>query len=405
MNIFEEELTSKEVQSLSLADAVNPILHHGLPLAVWRRPGTGEILLCFSLNNKTDIDKCNLDTLGSGYLFCPFETNDTHKNHFIKSDVIIRFKADQSCTIEIASGTPQERVESILNLSKEKKETFSFHLPKATNGKTDSSEEDYVKLVTKAIRDIKDGKMSKVVPARIKSINLKDGFSLLKFFTQLNITYPDAFIYLTSIPDTGTWIGATPENLISVDKENRFKATALAGTQAFTEDMDLADAAWRQKEIEEQAMVSRYIINCFKRIRLREFEEIGPKTSKAGNLVHLKTDFLVHLDEVNFQTLPTVMLELLHPTSATCGMPKEESLQFLHENENFDRAYFSGFTGPNNIDGETNIFVNLRCMQLTGENSANLYAGAGVTIDSRPEKEWKETEMKIDTLLKVIHKV
>ena len=60
-------------------------------------------------------------------------------------------------------------------------------------------------------------------------------------------------------------------------------------------------------------MVSRFIINCFKKIRLREFEEIGPRTSKAANLVHLKTDYLVNTKEVNFPQLGTVMLELLHP--------------------------------------------------------------------------------------------
>jgi isochorismate synthase len=31
-----------------------------------------------------------------------------------------------------------------------------------------------------------------------------------------------------------------------------------------------------------------------------------------------------------------------------------------------------------------------------------LYAGAGVTADSIPEKEWEETEMKMNTLLDVI---
>ena len=36
------------------------------------------------------------------------------------------------------------------------------------------------------------------------------------------------------------------------------------------------------------------------------------------------------------------------------------------------------------------------------EDSAILYAGAGVTLDSVPEQEWNETEMKFNTLLSVI---
>ena len=95
------------------------------------------------------------------------------------------------------------------------------------------------------------------------------------------------------------------------------------------------------------------------------------------------------------------MLDLLHPTSAVCGMPQEPALDFLRKHEEYDRAFYSGYLGPVNIENETNIFVNLRCMQLLSQK-AILYAGAGVTIDSDPEKEWQETEMKLQTLLNVL---
>jgi isochorismate synthase len=36
------------------------------------------------------------------------------------------------------------------------------------------------------------------------------------------------------------------------------------------------------------------------------------------------------------------------------------------------------------------------------EGKAVVYAGAGVTLDSVPEHEWAETEMKFNTLLNVI---
>ena len=54
------------------------------------------------------------------------------------------------------------------------------------------------------------------------------------------------------------------------------------------------------------------------------------------------------------------------------------------------------------MNGTTSLFVNLRCMQLL-ENVAIIYAGAGLTEDSDPEKELIETEMKMNTLLKVMN--
>ena len=50
-----------------------------------------------------------------------------------------------------------------------------------------------------------------------------------------------------------------------------------------------------------------------------------------------------------------------------------------------------------NILQETNLYVNLRCLELSAD-AAILYAGAGITIDSEPEKEWQETELKMQTV-------
>jgi isochorismate synthase len=107
------------------------------------------------------------------------------------------------------------------------------------------------------------------------------------------------------------------------------------------------------------------------------------------------------MKETNFPQLASTMLRLLHPTSAVCGVPLEPSLTFLVENEGYSRDFYSGYLGPVNIDNQIDIFVNLRCMQLLAEK-ATFYAGAGVTIDSIPEQEWEETEMKMNTLLRVI---
>jgi isochorismate synthase len=95
------------------------------------------------------------------------------------------------------------------------------------------------------------------------------------------------------------------------------------------------------------------------------------------------------------------MLKLLHPTSAVCGMPMEKSLAFLRAHEGYDREYYSGYLGPVRINNESQLFVNLRCMQVSS-GRARLYAGGGVLGESDPEKEWQETELKMNTLLSVI---
>jgi isochorismate synthase len=143
-------------------------------------------------------------------------------------------------------------------------------------------------------------------------------------------------------------------------------------------------------------------VDCFKKIRLRDFKEKGPRTIVAGDLLHLKTEFEVNMKETNFPELGTVMLELLHPTSAVAGMPKAPALAFLQKNEGFDRSFYSGFLGPIQVEDKSSLFVNLRCMQVL-KNEAILYAGAGVTEDSNPEKELEETGLKFNTILNILN--
>ena len=202
-----------------------------------------------------------------------------------------------------------------------------------------------------------------------------------KTFQKLCTAYPNAMVSMVSSDATGTWLGASPELLVSFDERAHFKTVALAGTKRVEGGVNIKSVAWNEKEIEEQALVCRYIISCFKKIRLREYEERGPRTVLAGNLLHLKTEFEVDTVATNFPLLASVMLKLLHPTSAVCGMPLENAQQFLKANEGYDREFYSGFLGPINFKNESHVFVNLRCMQVLDE-TALLYAGAGVTIDS-----------------------
>ena len=256
-------------------------------------------------------------------------------------------------------------------------------------------------MVAQGIREIEQGTIEKVVPSRAHQIDLSSDFDIVQAFQQLCNAHPDALISFVSTPESGSWLGATPELLVSVEDKTIFKTVALAGTQAYASGKRLKDVGWTQKDIEEQALVERYIISCFKKIRLREFEEHGPKTVVAGNLLHLKSEFKVDMVSTNFPQLGSVMLQLLHPTSAVCGVPLEPSLKFLQDYEGYQRQYYSGYLGPVNFRNNIDIFVNLRCAQLQGDK-AILYAGAGVTVDSIPEQEWDETEMKLNTLLKIL---
>jgi len=360
-------------------------------LAAWRLPEESDLQVIIDDSNDWSLNEDALEDQNEGFIFSPF--NRKKKKYYLKA--ILKINISQRKVERCENEGILKSLESFLTTNSQKKTN-----KEQTFTEEKSTSDDYESLVSTSIERIKSGDFQKVVPSRNKKINLSKGFSPALHFLKLEDQYKKSFISLVYTPDTNLWIGATPEILIQT-RGSQFKTVALAGTQKHSPDVPLSDISWTQKEIEEQAFVSRYIINCFKKIRLREFDELGPKTVVAGNLIHLKTEFTVDMKATNFPQLGSVMLELLHPTSAICGMPLESAYNFLKENEGYDRKFFSGYLGPVNIENDTSIFVNLRCMEIIDDTGV-LYAGAGVTEDSNPHKEWLETEMKMNTLLNVI---
>ena len=91
----------------------------------------------------------------------------------------------------------------------------------------------------------------------------------------------------------------------------------------------------------------------------------------------------------------------LHPTPAVAGLPKQKAIDYILEHEKSPRQFYSGYLGPVNLEGQVNLFVNLRCMQVL-KNKLAFYAGCGITADSVPADEWRESKMKIATLASVL---
>ena len=390
MQLTDYVKTEKFTESEILSSLIYYYLAEGSAIALWRKPNSNEKHLLISSNGAKEIEELSLEETETGFVFSPFDTRK--KKVFFKGDLIYTFKNGQ-----LEDTNPPEEILKKINLSTSGSLPQKKHLEPVLK----TLHHNYAELVINCKAYIASGACEKIVPSRHKEVMLKDGFDCVKTFNELCSAYPNAFVSFVSSEETGTWIGATPELLVSLDDNARFKTVALAGTKRLNEGMDVKTVAWTGKEIEEQALVCRYIISCFKKIRLREYEERGPRTVIAGNVVHLKTEFEVDTIATNFPLLSSIMLKLLHPTSAVCGMPLEAAQQFLKMNEGYDREFYSGFLGPVNFKNESHLFVNLRCMQVLTK-TAILYAGAGVTIDSDPLKEFEETELKMDALLNLI---
>lgn len=255
------------------------------------------------------------------------------------------------------------------------------------------------------------GEYRKIVLARSADIRTDAAISAEELFLRACRAYPRMFVVLVQTPQSGTWLAATPEILLE-GNAGRWKTVALAGTMSL-EDGQLGfdsppsphsdgvapDILWSTKNIKEQRYVATYIADNLKSLAFDITEE-GPKTVRAGNLVHLRSDFTFSLNEGG---KVGDVLTILHPTPAVCGLPKAETWCHIVEQEHTERCYYSGFMGPLNHDNKTHLYVSLRCMRQFDDHTFRLYAGGGLLRDSDAGQEWLETEAKMETMKRLFN--
>ena len=238
----------------------------------------------------------------------------------------------------------------------------------------------------------------KIVLARCADEKMPEGVEPMELFYRACALYPRLFIALVDTPKSGCWLTATPEILLE-GLGSDWRTIALAGTMKLEGDQlngEGESLTWSTKNIQEQRIVATYITECLEQFT-SDFREDGPRTVRAANLVHLRSDFTFRLsDHAHIGNL----LQALHPTPAVCGLPKREAFQFIVRNEHTPRRYYSGFMGPLGTD-ETHLYVSLRCMNID-HDTCHLYAGGGLLKDSILEQEWQETEAKLETIRKLL---
>lgn len=266
------------------------------------------------------------------------------------------------------------------------------------------SREEYLKDIEATIEHIKDSRLAKVILSRIIPFP-RQNESLGTLYLQLCRQTPNAFVYLVNLPAihhgsarAGLWMGATPEVLLR-SQGKILETVSLAGTQSRLAGNDYS---WHTKDIEEQAFVSRYLLDVFYRFNIHPYITQGPETMESGSVAHLSTIFRFSAKKLASNLGDFV--SGLHPTPAVCGYPKQKAARYISKMEKHDRRYYTGFLGPWRINGDIGLYVNLRCMEILPHRYL-LYSGGGITSRSVPEEEWDETNKKANTLLSAIEAI
>ncbi len=265
------------------------------------------------------------------------------------------------------------------------------------------SKEEYLMAVA-SITDHCRNRDGKTVYSRVIS-GCNPDLNIAEAARRLFAQFPDSFGFLYYTPQTGCWLGATPETLLDYEYSTRMLSTmAFAGTRKIAK----RNTPWDDKNLRENQFVADYISERMAQTGIIPSISI-PYTVNYGVIQHLRRDIIATLPgNVRFWAV----LDLINPTPALCGYPLKDAIEDINRHELHTRGCYGGFLGVlQSVDryqeqhvSSFRSFVNLRSarLSLAGDGMFELFVGGGILSGSDPQSEWDETRAKAARLMAIL---
>jgi len=257
-------------------------------------------------------------------------------------------------------------------------------------------------VVTDALNAIEAEQVSKVVLARTLDVTPDHRLDPVDVLLALWADNPRAHVFLFEPQPGATLLGAAPETVATVQGRH-FHATAVAGSVSHGQTQEETAALAARllasvKDLLEHRFAVEDMVERLEAIALEVGSEWEPHVITLSRIQHLETRIRAELPESC-----TVLdaLEALHPTPAVCGLPRDAALDFIHDEEPFERGWYAGPVGWFDLAGSGVFAPALRC--AVGQGSVwRLFAGAGIVAGSQPRSEWEETGIKFEPVLRAL---
>lgn len=288
-------------------------------------------------------------------------------------------------------------------------ESIKFN-PSQTSGASPEVEEQWNSAVKEAKSDIEIGQYQKIVLARRQTLIGQGHPKATQVLNELRNRYPSSYSFLCQFDGEGSFIGSTPERLISTFS-NIVLTEALAGSVA--RGKSASEDALNERKLlrsEKDRREHHFVVEAI-RAALQPFAlrlDIGthPEIKKFANVQHLRTSIKAVLRESERSGVAAIdLLSALHPTPAVGGFPPSAVVNRIYELEQINRGWYSGPIGWVMANGRSEFSVAIRSA-LIQDKKVHLFAGCGIVDESNAESEWKETELKFLPMIeafKAIH--
>ncbi|MBK0002823.1 isochorismate synthase [Erwinia sp. S38] len=260
---------------------------------------------------------------------------------------------------------------------------------------------EFMRMVSEAITATASSQLDKVVLSRLMDIVTEKPVDMTGLMQQLIAQNPTSYNFHVPLAQGGSLLGASPELLLRMH-DRRYYTHPLAGSAKRDSDCERDRAAGQQlMKSQKDRYEHQLVIDALRHVLQSRSKRLAipaePELLTTGTLWHLGTPIE---GEVNHAAENALSLAcLLHPTPALSGYPHASAMQMIAKLEPFERDLFGGIVGWCDEHGNGEWVVTIRCGKVAG-NRVRLFAGAGIVPDSTPESEWRETGVKLNTMLR-----
>ncbi|QHC35070.1 anthranilate synthase component I family protein [Komagataeibacter xylinus] len=260
----------------------------------------------------------------------------------------------------------------------------------------------YRAAVAQAVARIAAGEVFQVnITGRMQAAR-PSGLSAVDAYRTLRVTSPAPFGAFLVGAGGFALLGASPERFLSLDGTGRVSTRPIKGTaprgDTAQDDVRLAHALRHDpKEQAENLMIVDLMRNDIGRVA--QLGSIAvPELFAVEQFAHVH-----HLvSEITGRLAPgrdacDLLAATLPPGSVT-GAPKHRAMQVIDALEASPRGAYCGTVVRIGCDGAMDSAVIIRTLVLTSEH-VTAAAGGGITVESDPEREYREMQLKIAALL------
>lgn len=203
----------------------------------------------------------------------------------------------------------------------------------------------------------------------------------------------------------GDWavVSASPERLVSIEGD-QVQTRPIAGTRPrFAGDDDasrIRELVGHPKERAEHVMLIDLERNDLGRV-------CAPGSVRVDELMTVESYAHVHHIVSNVRgvlragTTPGAVIRAVFPGGTITGAPKVRCMQIIAELEGIGRGAYTGAMGWLGRDGDCDLNILIRSAELEG-GRLRFRTGAGIVIDSDPQRELDETRAKARGMLRAL---